>query len=366
MTSRNDGPDRRKVLGAAGSVLLSPAAALAQTPDGAVLKGDRAAIEAAWKDAQSGRIARLGRSDALVILQGGACVFEAYGRECGPTVRHVSWSMAKSFTHALVGVAVRQGRVDIDQPLSLMDRPHPGLTLRHLLNLTDGLDWREGAYSPVDSDASRMLFGPGRLNTAAYLAARRQKYPPGQVFNYSTGAFQMAAAELQARLFPDARSPEARRRAMATWMQEALFGPLGLRTALAEFDPHGVFYGGSLIYASPQDYLTFGEFYRQDGVWRGARILPIGWTEFARTPTASPVYGAGFWLESKITNRPTPALFAGRGPLDAYSAQGHNGQVVVILPAARAVIVRLGVMGDAPENWRALGDWLTPIANSLA
>ena len=331
----------------------------------APLPATREIASLAWARAEAGHLPRLGQTDALLIAQDGQVIFERYGATSGPDVRHISWSMAKSFTHALVGVAVRQGRVNIDQPLSLMERPHPGLTLRHLLNLTDGLDWREGTYAPVDSDATRMLFGPGRLNTAAYLAARRQNYPPGKVFNYSTGAFQMAAAELQARLFPGAQSPEARRRAMAAWMQEALFGPLGLRTALAEFDPHGVFYGGSLIYASPRDYLTFGELYRQDGVWRGARLLPAGWTEFARTPTASPVYGAGFWLESKITNRPTPSLFAGKGPLDAYSAQGHNGQVVIILPKARAVMVRLGLMGDAPENWRALGDWLTPIANSL-
>lgn len=366
MTSRNDGPDRRKVLGAAGSVLLSPAAALAQTPDGAVLKGDRAAIEAAWKDAQSGRIARLGRSDALVILQGGACVFEAYGRECGPTVRHVSWSMAKSFTHALVGVAVRQGRIDIDRPLSLARDPDPKLSLRSLLTLTDGLDWKEGAYRPVDSDATRMLFGPGRFDPAGYTAAKIQKVKPGTRFNYSTGAFDLAAAELQAHLFPGVSDPAQRRKAMAAWIDAALFRPLGLSTAIAEFDPQGVFYGGSLVYASGRDFSRFGQLYLQDGVWNGQRLLPEGWVKFARTPTVSPVYGAGFWLESKITDKPSRSLFGGAGYLDAFSAQGHSGQVVVVLPSKNAVVTRLGLGGDDHLDWEVLGDWLFRIANALA
>ena len=118
----------------------------------------------------------LGRSDALLIAQDGRLVFERYGPEHGPEVRHISWSMAKSVTHALTGIAVNEGMVDVDAPLKTVAHPDPKLSLRALLTLTDGLDWDEGSYKPTDSDAARMLYGAGRLDGAAFTAAKRQAH----------------------------------------------------------------------------------------------------------------------------------------------------------------------------------------------
>ena len=128
-------------------------------------------------------------------------VFERHGEGHGPAVRHIAWSMTKSVTHALAGVAVRQASVDIDAPLKTLDHRETKVTLRALLTLTDGLKWDEGDYNPATSDAAKMLFGPGRFDGAAYTAAKPQAFAPGTHWNYSTGAFQLAAAELQARLF---------------------------------------------------------------------------------------------------------------------------------------------------------------------
>jgi CubicO group peptidase (beta-lactamase class C family) len=272
--------------------------------------------------------------------------------------------MAKSFTQALIGVAVLDGRVDIDLPLKSIAHPDPKLNLRSLMTLTDGLQWDEGSYSPVDSDATKMIYGPGRLNGAAYLAARPQAHPPGTHWNYSTGAFQLAAAELQLHLFPQAVTAQARRGAMAAWMRQRLFAPLGMTTALAEFDASGGLYGGSLIYACARDYARFGELYRLDGVCNGRRILPEGWVKFAHTPTVEPTYGAGFWLEAKAGSRPS-SLMGGAGPLDAYSAQGHAGQLVVIVPSKSAVVVRLGLMNDDDAAWKRLGQWIAPVVDAL-
>ncbi len=340
----------------------SPASA-ADWPTGA-LQGDLVSVERAWTSATGTPASPLGRCDALVIVQDGRLVFERYGADHGPGVRHVSWSMAKSITHALVGMAVLDGKVDIDQPLKSIAHPDSKLTLRSLVTLTDGLQWDEGAYSPVDSDATKMLYGPGRLNGAAYLAGRPQAHPPGTHWNYSTGAFQLAAAELQLQLFPLAAAPQARRAAMAAWIRQRLFAPLGMTTALAEFDASGGFYGGSLVYASARDYARFGELYRLDGVWGGRRILPEGWVKFARTPTVEPTYGAGFWLEAKAGSKPA-SLMGGAGPLDAYSAQGHAGQLVVIVPSKAAVVVRLGLMIDDDAAWKRLGEWITPVVKAL-
>jgi CubicO group peptidase (beta-lactamase class C family) len=291
-------------------------------------------------------------------------VVARYGPDHGPATRHISWSMAKSVTQALVGIGVAEGKVDIDAPLTLVPHPDPKLTLRALLTLTDGLAWDEADYDPAKSDATRMLFGPGRFDGAAFTAARPQAFPPGTRWNYSTGSFVLAAAELQARLFPAAREPDARRAAMAAWMRARLFGPLGMASAMPEFDASGTFVGGSFLYACARDYARFGELYRLDGMWRRRRILPQGWVKFARTPGVEATYEAGFWLEAPVGHKPA-SLMLGAGPMDGFAAEGHGGQVVLIVPSKALVVVRLGLMDDDDAAWKALGEWITPVVNAL-
>ena len=144
-------------------------------------------------------------------------------------------------------------------------------------------------------------------------------------------------------------------------MRQNLFDPLGMTTAVPEFDAAGTFVGGSFFYASARDFARFGELYRLDGVWKGRRILPKGWVKFARAPTVQPAYGAGFWLEAKADNDPL-SLMGGAGPMDAFSAQGHGGQVIAIVPSKASVVVRLGLMDDDDKAWKAFGEWLTPMA----
>ena len=220
-------------------------------------------LDALWRRAGDGSLPATGRADALYVEKDGRLLFEAYGKDHGPHTPHVSWSMAKSITQALTGMAVLDGKVSLDAPL----RRAPGLTLRRLLTMTDGLEWNENGYSVVTSDATRMLYGPGRMDGAAYTAAKRQAVAPGSRWAYSTGAIQLAAAEVQDSLFPRAKTPQARRSAMRDWIASRLFGPLGMTDATAEFDPSGTFYGGSLVYASARDYARFGRLYLQDGVF---------------------------------------------------------------------------------------------------
>lgn len=315
----------------------------------------------AWVEAQSGGMPKLGRTDALLVLQNGQTVFERYGADHGPTTRHVSWSMAKSITHALVGVAVGQGKVNIDQPTQTLADSHPSLTLRHLLTMTDGLDWVDSRPNLIESDNTRMLFGVGRANTAGYVATRHQIHPPGTHWNYSTGAYQMIAREISVRLFPQAKGPQAIQTAMAGWMRAGLFDPVGMTSAVMEFDPSGTFYAGSLAWATARDFGRFGELYRNDGVSSGRRILPEGWVKFARTPTVANIYGAGFWLEARH-GQPEASLMGGAGPLDAFSAEGFHGQLIVIVPSKALTVVRLGL---TTGGWEELGAWLARIINGF-
>jgi CubicO group peptidase (beta-lactamase class C family) len=78
------------------------------------------------------------------------------------------------------------------------------------------------------------------------------------------------------------------------------------------------------------------------------------------------VYGAGFWLEtSRLQPTPPQPLLRGHGPSDAFSAQGHQGQVILIIPSRNAVVVRLGLAADDPTAWAELGDWLDTVVDAI-
>lgn len=316
-------------------------------------------LEAVWRDAVADH--RQGRTDALLVAREGQTLLERYGADHGPAVRHVSWSMAKAATHALVGAAVLHDRLDIDRPVGVIPGDHR-VTLRHLLTLTDGLPWDE-ARRPlaVASDASRLLFGEGRLDVARFAATRPgARRPPGTHWNYSTGAYHLAAAELTARLFPDRKTPNARRAAMAGWMRRRLFSPAGMDGALFEFDPAGTFYGGSLMWATARDFARLAALYLDDGTHDGVRILPPGWARFAATPTVEPSYGAGWWLEGRPGPGAGPTLLGG-APADAFHARGLDGQVAMVVPSRRLILVRLGYTPDNATGWTAIGGCLRRI-----
>jgi CubicO group peptidase (beta-lactamase class C family) len=115
-----------------------------------------------------------------------------------------------------------------------------------------------------------------------------------------------------------------------------------------------------MVYATARDWARFGLLYLRDGVWEGRRILPAGWVDFARTKTSAEdcnIYGAGFWITpSDGAGKPYRALVS-KGPRDLFIAQGHEGQVVVVVPSKDMVVVRLGLFDDR-KGFGPLGDWL--------
>jgi CubicO group peptidase (beta-lactamase class C family) len=179
-----------------------------------------------------------------------------------------------------------------------------------------------------------MLFGSGKDDVAAYAASFPLVAAPGTVWNYSSGTSNIVARAVGAVI---GGGEEAMRR----FMNDRLFGPLGMRSADPRFDAAGTFIGSSFLYATAQDFARFGYLYLRGGVWEGRSLLPEGWAEHARTPTAVPAtepygYGAHWW-----TWPGEPGSLAGHG---------FEGQRVVVLPARDLVVVRLGRTVEAQRN----------------
>jgi len=335
---------------------------------------DRDALAGALDLAFGGGAPLLGETRAVVIIEGGQLVAERYAEGFGPDSRLVSWSMAKSVTHALVGIAELQGRVDIDKPMGNRRWPptdeRSGIAWRQWLNMVDGQQYLElGAPSAIASDAAGMLFGPGRLDTATYAAALPLIHPPSSVWNYNSAGFILVCDALTRVVAGVAASPDERRARMSAWMRESLFAPIGMRSAQPEFDAQGVFVGSSFVYATARDFARLGLLYLRDGVWDGRRILPAGWADFARTPSAAAngdVYGAGWWINPAEGTGRARYSYIDTGPTrDAFYAEGREGQMVLLVPSKDLIVVRLGRFDDRSENWKALYDWMGRVARAF-
>jgi CubicO group peptidase (beta-lactamase class C family) len=305
----------------------------------------------------------LGETRAVVIVHHGRVVAEKYAPGYTAATRLISWSMAKSVTQALVGIAVREKLVDIDQPMGnprwARDDPRQKITWRQWENMVDGQDYHEiGEDNPTSNDAARMLYGEGRRDVAAFGAGLPLVHDPGTWWNYNSAGVNLVCDAL-GRVFAPGADPAGRRQRVLDVLSHELFGPLGMRSAQPEFDAAGTFIGSAFVYATARDYARFGLLYLRDGVWEGRRVLPEGWVDFARTrgpASNSSLYGAGFWLNPPVGDPMHDRAPCPHGPRDLFTAQGHEGQLITIVPSKDLVIVRLGLMND--HHFDALGRWM--------
>lgn len=299
---------------------------------------------------------------AMVVLHDGRIVAQRYGPGYHENTRFVSWSMAKSVTGVMIGMLVSDGRLRLDEPVPIPAWQRPGdprgeITLRQLLQMRSGLRHIEAGDPPYGSDEVRMLFLDGRDDMARYAEDAPLAYDPGTHFQYSTST-SVILADLAARVLAPGGDPATRRKAVADYLRNRLFGPLGMTSMVPEFDAAGTLIGGSLIHGSARDWARFGAFLLDKGAVGGAQLVPRGWIEFMTTPSpAEPDYGAQIWLNRAPGKGEPVTLFPDRGPKDLFSAVGHLGQYVMVSPHQKLVVVRLGKTQD---------DKLRPVVARLA
>lgn len=309
------------------------------------------------------------RTDGLVVIHKGYLVFEQYARGYTPTMRHMTWSVSKSLTSAMVGVAVGEHLLKVDDPVAryypAMDHaPHNTITIAQLLHMSSGLAWAEGyEASPLKSSVIAMLYTSGRQDMAAYTAQQPLAHPPDTFWQYSSGSTNLAAAVVRTVVGDGA---------YATWPWDKLFTPLGMGSSVLERDQAGTFVGSSYWHATPQDMARFGYLYLNDGKWDGQQILPEGWvkwsSELATALKTTPAnilegddrYGAMWWLNQDLSPQALrPWLDV---PQDAIAARGHWGQYIIVIPSRQLVVVRTGDDRDGSFDANRL---LKPMLASL-
>ncbi len=282
------------------------------------------------------------RVRAIVVVRDGRIVAERYAQGFGPDTPLISYSVSKSVINALIGILVREGKLNLYAPAPVgawasPADPRHSITLDQLLRMTSGLNLEESdsGFDPV----SRMMFS--ERDMAAYAEKAKLKAQPGSTWEYTSGNTLIASAILRDAVGGHAAD-------VLHFAHSELFDPVGMQRVIVEFDDAGTPIGSTRIYASARDWARFGELYLNDGIVNGKRILPEGWVTYSTKPTLDSPYGSGFWVNAGQSADARGRVQAGM-PADAYFASGNFGQRIVIVPSQRLVIVRFGATIDPPD-----------------
>lgn len=284
---------------------------------------------------------------AMVTAKDGVIIDEYYREGRDESSLCALHSCSKSFTSALLGIAIEEGYIGgVDDRLSRylpqaaeLEGAKSELTLRHLLTHTSGLEWYEwgGGYSNWSEFRSAE-------NWVDYILGRQLTAQPGQYFNYSTGNTHLLAAAIEA----------ATGKGLLAYGREVLFDPLGMESIEWGTDPQGVADGGNGVAVTARDAARFGQLMLQGGEWQGRQLVPADWVAQS-TSVQNPgpggstgAYGYQWWVRPYSTNAyGSYAAPHGEASYDTYYAFGAWGQFIFVVPELALVTV---IASSGPQD----------------
>ena len=278
------------------------------------------------------------RHVGLVVLHNGAVRLERYGLDFKADDRWTSFSVAKSLTSTLVGIAVQDGHIEsLDDPVSkyipgLVNSSYDDVTVEQLLTMSSGVAWDE-TYTDPNSDVAKFnthVAEDGGSNLVSYMSQLPRAHAPGEVWNYSTGETNLIGILVR----------EATGRTLADYLSEKIWKPFGMQQdATWLLNEDGTEISGCCIQAATRDFARFGLFILGGAEIDGKRIVPEDWIGRATTKRIGyvlPGQGYGFQWWTYDTG--------------AFAARGIFGQGIYIDPSRNLIIA-------SNSSWStALGD----------
>lgn len=277
------------------------------------------------------------RTNALLVIRDGRIVHEIYRNNAGPQSRFISFSMAKSITSILIGLAIQDGLIgSVDDLLTryvpeLAGGAYDGVTIRQALLMRSGAGFREtygfGQKSQMEELYENTMVA-GRARFADLATSIERAHPPGVFFNYSTLETSVLGWVLE----------RAVKRPMADYMAERLWKPAGMEAPaywLLDGPPGvGRAWSGAGFNARLRDYGRLGLMMLNGGKANGRQVVPADWVRQSTVPQgtepAAPDRVQGY--QYQWWTLPDS---------DAYMAKGVHGQFIWIDPASKTVIVKL-------------------------
>lgn len=281
---------------------------------------------------------------SVMVVRYGRVIAEGYWGPYNPESRHVLFSLSKSFTSTAIGIAVSEGKLDIDDPvLKFFPDEAPkepsenlrAMRIRDLLTMSTG----------HESEPQSIGVGPSVRNFLAHPVP----FKPGTRFLYNTPATYMLSAILQ----------KVTGEKLNDYLKPRLYQPLGIDSPTWDDSAEGVSLGGYGLSVRTEDIGRFGQLYLQRGQWRSKQIVPKAWIEAAtsrqidngKNPDSdwNQGYGYQFWQSRH----------------GAYRGDGAFGQYCIVIPHADTVIAITGGVSDMQEPlnivWEELLPELSPV-----
>jgi CubicO group peptidase (beta-lactamase class C family) len=266
------------------------------------------------------------RSAALMVLHNGQVRLERYGLDFDSEGRWTSFSVAKSLTSTLVGMAVRDGHIkSMDDKVSdyiaeMKGSAYDDVSIRQLLTMTSGVAWNENYDDPKSDVAQFNNHKPkdGEDAVVSYLRKLPRAVPAGTRWLYSTGETNLVGV-LVAR---------ATKKTLSDYLSEKIWRPAGMaQQATWILSKTGQEISGCCLQAATQDFARFGQFILNGAQINGQPTLPEGWLSEAttsRTGIGQPGRGYGYqwWTYDE----------------GSFAARGIFGQGIFIDPARKLVI----------------------------
>ncbi|MHA1759185.1 MAG: serine hydrolase domain-containing protein [Candidatus Heimdallarchaeota archaeon] len=270
--------------------------------------------------------------ESVVIVKNGYIVKELYFKGWTENDFHVCWSVTKSVTSALIGIAVDEGLISLDDTvidyfqnytIANLDERKEAMTIENILVMSSGLN-----YLGDDVVFLTWVSSPDQVQYALDIPMATV---PGTIFNYDTCASHLLSAIIE----------RVTGNTTFEYAQEKLFGPLGITHVHWEHDKQGVFYGGNGLFLEPRDMAKFGYLFINNGYWDGLQIISEEWIDLTTSEYwslwADWGYAYHWWTHADI---------------NGYAAHGKDGQAIFVIPEEDLVVAFTAeIIGVDPEPY---------------
>ncbi|MDB6130402.1 MAG: Beta-lactamase class [Verrucomicrobiales bacterium] len=280
---------------------------------------------------------------SYMIVRHGQVISEGWWKPESAEKPHILNSVTKSFTSTAVGLAIRDGKLNLDDPvLKFFPNDAPAdpsenlkaMKVRDLLTMTCGHD-EEVKLNGAQPTVKQFLAHP-------------VVHKPGTHFQYNTlGSYVLSAIVTKVVGQP-----------VAEYLKPRLFDPLAIETPQWNISPEGVSVGGHGLYLHTEDIAKFGQLYLQKGKWDGKQLIAADWVEQATVKQVpndkeshanigadwKEGYGFQFW----------------RCRHNVYRGDGAGGQFCVVMPDQDAVIAITAATGNMQGELNAIWENLLP------
>lgn len=286
---------------------------------------------------------------AFIIIQDDAILYEKYFNSAQRDSMVTSFSVAKSFTSALIGIAIDEGYINsVDDPITdylpeLLERDSrfSDITIRHLLRMASGLEYQEDRLGLFNGDDPITTYYPDQRKAA--LEFTHIEDPPGEYFLYNKYHPQLLGMILE-------RTTGV---SVTEYMQTKLWDPIGMEfdgSWSIDSEKSGFEKMETGVNARAIDFAKFGRLYLENGDWNGVQVISPEWVDESTSPdpgTQNDSYYRDEFGQTILNDLHGYYKFMWYGYFRTggepdFAAEGDHGQFIYVSPQKKLIIIRNG------------------------